>query len=88
MPTPQARLLAIADISADPHGSVEFTRVCTKIDRPFLVYNPVDATEAYEYESPFIDRLCSFAWHPSSTCPPIEPVQWQALPLLARFHPC
>ena len=36
----KSRLLAIADISADICGSVEFTRVITKIDRPFTVYDP------------------------------------------------
>ncbi len=36
-----SRLLQIADISADPYGSIQFTRKCTTIDRPFLVHNPV-----------------------------------------------
>ena len=37
---PENRLLAIADISADPYGSISFPRECTKIDKPFLVHNP------------------------------------------------
>jgi hypothetical protein len=37
---PANQLLAIADISADPYGSIEATRECTKIDKPFLVHNP------------------------------------------------
>eukprot|EP00052_Salpingoeca_macrocollata_P021812 m.187847 g.187847 ORF g.187847 m.187847 type:complete len:908 (-) comp21632_c0_seq1:68-2791(-) len=49
-----SRMLAIADISADPYGSIEFTKVCTQIDRPFLVYNPEDDTEIYNWEAPGI----------------------------------
>jgi hypothetical protein len=37
---PKNHLLAIADISADPYGSIQATRECTKIDKPFLVHNP------------------------------------------------
>jgi hypothetical protein len=43
-----SRLLAIADISADINGSIEFTRFSTKIDKPFVVYNPNADTYAYE----------------------------------------
>ena len=43
-----SRLISIADISADPYGSIEFTRTCTTIDRPFLVYDPIEDKETYE----------------------------------------
>ena len=43
-----SRLLAIADISADFNGSIEFTRFATKIDKPFVVYNPNKDTYSYE----------------------------------------
>jgi alpha-aminoadipic semialdehyde synthase len=42
------RLLAIADISADMHGSIEFTRFATTIDRPYVVYNPDTDSHAYK----------------------------------------
>lgn len=44
-----SRLLAIADISADMNGSIEFTRFGTKIDKPFVVYNPNTDSYAYEF---------------------------------------
>ena len=44
----RSRLLAIADISADPYGSIQFTRECTQIDRPFLVHNPVTGEQVQE----------------------------------------
>jgi hypothetical protein len=44
----RARLMAIADISADPYGSIEFTRECTKIDNPFVVYDPDADTESFK----------------------------------------
>eukprot|EP00043_Microstomoeca_roanoka_P028424 m.17948 g.17948 ORF g.17948 m.17948 type:complete len:899 (+) comp8398_c0_seq1:257-2953(+) len=46
-----SRLLAIADISADPYGSIEFTRVCTTIDRPFEVYNPNTDKSIHDWEA-------------------------------------
>ncbi|XP_039264395.2 alpha-aminoadipic semialdehyde synthase, mitochondrial-like isoform X1 [Styela clava] len=36
------RLIAIADISADPEGSIEFMTECTSIDAPFTMYNAVN----------------------------------------------
>ena len=47
----RSRLLAIADISADFCGSIEFTRFATKIDKPFVVYNPNTDSYAYEFVS-------------------------------------
>ena len=44
----KSRLLAIADISADMNGSIEFTRFATKIDKPFVIYNP--NSDSYNYE--------------------------------------
>eukprot|EP01137_Pigoraptor_chileana_P016460 Opistho-2@5903 len=34
------KLLGVADISADPNGSIQFMSKCTTIDHPFFVYNP------------------------------------------------
>lgn len=48
----KARLIAIADISADPYGGIEFTRECTKIDNPFVVYNPHTQEESYKWDAP------------------------------------
>ncbi|EDQ90158.1 uncharacterized protein MONBRDRAFT_16322, partial [Monosiga brevicollis MX1] len=48
---PENRLLAIADISADPYGSISFTRECTKIDKPFLVHNPETDEQVYSWEA-------------------------------------
>ena len=45
----KSRLLAIADISADMYGSIEFTRFATKIDKPFVVYNPNKDIFSYEF---------------------------------------
>lgn len=38
------RLVAIADISADPEGSIEFMTECTSIDAPFTMYNAAKET--------------------------------------------
>eukprot|EP00730_Choanoeca_flexa_P003065 TRINITY_DN11276_c0_g1_i10.p1 TRINITY_DN11276_c0_g1~~TRINITY_DN11276_c0_g1_i10.p1 ORF type:complete len:896 (+),score=206.23 TRINITY_DN11276_c0_g1_i10:79-2766(+) len=48
---PQSQLLAIADISADPYGSIEATRVCTSIDKPFLVHSPDTDEQVYNWEA-------------------------------------
>lgn len=48
----RARLMAIADISADPYGGIEFTRECTKIDNPFVVYDPDADTESFQWDAP------------------------------------
>ena len=44
-----SRLLAIADISADIRGSIEFTKINTKIDQPFVVYNPNKGSYDYKF---------------------------------------
>ncbi|EGD76105.1 hypothetical protein PTSG_00811 [Salpingoeca rosetta] len=49
--TGTSRLIAIADISADPNGSIEFTRECTTIDRPYEVYNPNTDTSVFDWEA-------------------------------------
>ncbi|KNC80786.1 hypothetical protein SARC_06865 [Sphaeroforma arctica JP610] len=36
----RSRLLALADITADPGGSIQFMSDCTTIDDPFYIYNP------------------------------------------------
>eukprot|EP00045_Choanoeca_perplexa_P012464 m.136057 g.136057 ORF g.136057 m.136057 type:complete len:897 (+) comp16019_c0_seq2:103-2793(+) len=48
---PNNQLLAIADISADPYGSIEATRECTKVDKPFLVHNPNTDEQVYDWEA-------------------------------------
>eukprot|EP01134_Creolimax_fragrantissima_P007426 CFRG7426T1 len=41
----RSRLLALADITADPGGSIEFMSDCTTIDDPFFVYNAATGTK-------------------------------------------
>jgi alpha-aminoadipic semialdehyde synthase len=43
----QSRLLAVADISCDPQGSLEFLAKTTSIDSPLFVYDP-KSREIYE----------------------------------------
>jgi len=45
----RSRLLAIADITADPHGGIEFSNDKTKINQPFLVYHPLTGEDVFEY---------------------------------------
>eukprot|EP00051_Salpingoeca_urceolata_P005632 m.75164 g.75164 ORF g.75164 m.75164 type:complete len:925 (-) comp14470_c2_seq4:94-2868(-) len=45
------RLTAIADVSADPFGSIEFTEELTTISNPFLVYNPDTGESKYDWEA-------------------------------------
>ncbi|KAI6206438.1 Alanine dehydrogenase PNT and Saccharopine dehydrogenase domain containing protein [Aphelenchoides besseyi] len=53
------RLIAICDISADPHGSIEFMTECTTIDKPFIMYD-ADFNMSYEsFHTPSGCLVCS-----------------------------
>ncbi|KAI6221387.1 Alanine dehydrogenase PNT and Saccharopine dehydrogenase domain containing protein [Aphelenchoides fujianensis] len=53
------RLLAIADISADPHGSIEFMTECTTIDKPFVMYDAHFNSSYESFDAPSGCLVCS-----------------------------
>jgi alpha-aminoadipic semialdehyde synthase len=51
-PESQKRLLAVADISCDLNGSLEFTDHATTIEKPFYIRNPNDGSNSFSLQDP------------------------------------